>query len=152
MASIEELKEYFGNDQFAVHQGVEITGLAEDGATCSVALQKTHFNALGYVQGGMIFTLADFTFAVAANSRQYGAVTVNSTINFLRPAQGTRLDARATLVSGGRICVYRVDVTDDGGKTVAVATITGYMKHHPKADTLNEGRNTDGVPTVSARE
>ncbi|MGD9560083.1 MAG: PaaI family thioesterase [Oscillospiraceae bacterium] len=129
MASIEELKVYFGNDQFAVDQGVEITGLGSEWATCTVALRKTHFNALGYVQGGLIFTLADFTFAVAANGRHMGTVTVNSTINYLLPAAGSRLDAKAVMKSdGGKICVYEVEVTDENGAKVAFATVTGYVR------------------------
>ena len=129
MNTIEELRTYFGQDHFAFAQGIEIADVQPDFATCTVALRKTHLNALGVVQGGMVFTLADFAFAVDSNSQQYGCVTVNSSINFLRAASGSRMDATARQISRSkRICVYEVSVYDENSETVATATMTGYIK------------------------
>jgi acyl-CoA thioesterase len=43
-------------------------------------INETHLNAVGVVQGGAIFTLADFAFAVASNSRGKIALAINAEI------------------------------------------------------------------------
>lgn len=54
-----------------------------------------HLNAAGTVQGGALFTLADFAFAVAANAGGVLTVSLQNSISFLRAAKPARLTARA---------------------------------------------------------
>ena len=129
---IESLRAFFQNDIFAMDQGIVIDDVTPTGATCHLLLTARHGNAAGVAQGGLVYTLADFTFAVAANGIHMGTVTLNSTISYLRAGTGTSLTARAELVSTTRsICVYRVHVTDDRDNLCAELTITGYRKPTP---------------------
>ena len=77
--------------------------------------------------GGVMFTLADFAFAVASNQRHKVTVALDVQIHYFSPPKGTRLLARAHCVKDGRTtCVYDVDITDDTGRAIARFTATGY--------------------------
>lgn len=125
--SIEEIREHFKNDRFAHGQGIEIESAAPGRAVCSVALHEGHNNAVGRVQGGLIFTLADFAFAVAANARQSTTLNLTSTIQFLRPPKGAVLRAEACAKNEGKnVSLYTVSVTDAEGRLVAEMSVTGF--------------------------
>ena len=126
-ATAEEAWAYFRNDRFAAGNGVCLDELTEDGCVCHVDLNDGHRNALGGVMGGIIFTLADFAFAVSSNNVHEGTVAIDVSVQFLSAAKGSRLIARSSLVRDGRnVCVYQVTVEDDTGRKIALFTGTGY--------------------------
>ena len=126
-ATAEQAREYFGNDRFAASNGVELDEITEDGCVCHVDLNENHRNALGGVMGGIIFTLADFAFAVSSNNVHEGTVALDVSMQFLSAAKGSRLIARSFCVKEGRsTCVYRVEVSDDTGRRIALFTGTGF--------------------------
>lgn len=128
--SIEELREFFLADKFAMGIGIDIESVDENGAVCTLLTNEGHLNAGGVVQGGVIYTLADFAFAVAANADGVMTPTINASMSYIKGAKGTpRLIAKADLVhKGASTCVYNVSVTDESGALIAAATITGLRK------------------------
>ena len=125
--SIEEVRKIFEGDRFATENGAVIEEFGENSATCSLMITDSHRNAMGAVMGGVYFTLADFAFAVAANWKNMGCVSLRSDISFLGAAKGQKLIARAICIKDGKsTACYRVDVTDDLGNLAATVTITGY--------------------------
>ena len=125
--SIEEVRKIFEGDRFATENGAVIEEFGENSATCSLMITDSHRNAMGAVMGGVYFTLADFAFAVAANWKNMGCVSLRSDISFLGAAKGKKLIARAICIKDGKsTACYRVDVTDDLGNLAATVTITGY--------------------------
>ena len=127
--SLEEARAFFENDRFAFSNGMTLDELREDGCLCSVTLRPEHRNALGGVMGGVIFTLADFAFAVASNQDHSPTVALDVNIHFLSAARGERLLAQARRVKSGRTTgVYEITVTDDLGRTVALFIGTGYKQ------------------------
>lgn len=118
---IEEARAFFEKDRFATVNGMRLDELYEGGCICSVALNENHYNALKNVMGGVIFTLADFAFAVALNDDHRPGVGMASQIHFLAAAKGSKLIATASRVKSGRTtAVYEVKVKDDLGKDVAL--------------------------------
>lgn len=129
MKTLEELRAFFEGDRFAMEQGIVIESADEQGAVCSLALRPDQKNAMGSAQGGLVYTLADFAFAVAANAANFGTVTLNSTIHYLKGVGEGKLTATARLKSQSRtVCVYEVEVTGPAGQPLALATMTGYTK------------------------
>ena len=129
MKSIEEIRNIFKDDRFALENGMIIDDAGENYAKCSLEIEDRHKNAMGAVMGGAIFTLADFAFGVAANNKGFGTVSINSSIAFLGAAKGERLIAEARCIKNGRTtCYYTVSVTDDRGTKVAEITVTGFNK------------------------
>ena len=122
-----EVRKIFEGDRFAMENGAVIEEIDENTATCSLVITDSHRNAMGAVMGGTYFMLADFAFAVAANWKKLGCVSLRSDISFLGAAKGKKLIAKAVCVKDGRSTVcYRVDVTDDLGNLTATVTATGY--------------------------
>ena len=126
-ASLEEARTYFANDRYAAMSGITLDELTEDGCVCSVTIEDKHRNALGGVMGGVIFTLADFAFAVSVNNEHFSTVALDANIHFLSAPKGERLIARSARVRSGRTtAVYEITIRDDLGKTVALFVGTGY--------------------------
>ena len=127
MTDLEKAREFFGKDTYAtVTSGIQIEQVGEHYSKCSMKLTDIHRNAYGGVMGGAIFTLADFTCAVASNFNAPQTVSVTSQINFTGMAKGTQLISEAHLIKDGRTtCFYDISITDELGTKVAYVTFTG---------------------------
>lgn len=130
MTYLDRAREYFAKDIFSTQlMGTEIVDVQEGYAKCSLALCKKHLNAEGNVMGGVLFTLADFAFAVAANLNQPTTVSLSCQIAFLSPPRGKILIAEARRVRAGySTCYYDVEVKDEEGNMVSVVGVTGFIK------------------------
>ena len=125
--SIDQARAYFEGDRFALENGITLDAVAPGSAECSMTIGDRHRNAEGGVMGGAIFTLVDLAFAAAANDIHLPTVAQQVSMNFLSGSRGSRLVARASCRKDGRSsCVYNVDVTDDLGRDIAQATVTGF--------------------------
>ena len=130
MYTLEEIKEYFKEDLFATKVlGIEIIEANNGYAKCELNVKKDLKNARDVIMGGALYTLADFTFAVATNQNEgYNTVTTSSTINYLRPAISNKLVAEAIKIRDGKtICFYEINVYDD--KNVLVSKINTLGTH-----------------------
>jgi len=128
MRTLEDIRVFLKDDHFAFDLcGISIDAIGDGTAECSMKLEQKHLNANGVAQGGAIFTLADICFTVAANSAEGMMVSHSADIHYLRPGTGSCLYASASRINEGRTTgLYRVDVTDQNGKLVAYAAITGF--------------------------
>ena len=124
----------FANDTFATEAtGIHIDYVDEDTTVCSLQLDNRHLNAKGSVMGGVIFTLADFAFAIAANSSILAEqkeslqwVSSSSTIHFLSSPKGHSLKATTTRIKQGRTqALLQVSITDSYDRQIALVTTTG---------------------------
>ena len=129
MGKLEEAREYFGNDAYAARQtGIEIICADVGYAKCALKTDERHKNARGKVMGGVFFTLADYTFAIASNFRQPTTVTQTSQIVYFAIPKGDMLYAEAEMVRTGRsTCFYKVRISDGTGADVAFVTVTGFI-------------------------
>ena len=123
---LEHIRNHYKNDRFATGNGIVIDSVTEDCVVCSMELNEKHKNAVGDVQGGAIFTLADLAFAVHCNLAMVCGedigVTVGQScgISFLKSTRGSRLMTKSTCLSKGRsVSVYRICVEDDLGVQIA---------------------------------
>jgi len=129
MIPLEQIQSFFQNDRFAAGMGIEIVSAQPDESLCRMTIREDHLNAGNVVQGGAIFTLADFAFAVAANASGRRTVSLSNTISYLAVPKGKLLFARAKLVhSTKRVCFFEVSVTDEEGTVVALMQANGYIK------------------------
>jgi acyl-CoA thioesterase len=124
-----ELKHCFQQDQFAAHSNIELLTAGPGRATAKMPLQPYHLNGLKTVHGGAIFTLADFTFAVACNSHGTMAVALDVSIVFMKAAITGTLWAEAREASKNmKVGLYLVDIKDDTGELVAQFQGLAYRK------------------------
>ena len=129
MFTLEQAREYFQNDRYATSvTGIEIDEIGEGYARVSCKLDERHMNARGAVMGGVMFTMADFAFAVASNSGGREVVSMQNQISYLSSPKGHTLYAAANCIKSGRsTCLYEVVVTDDTGRMVAFTTVSGFV-------------------------
>ncbi|MDR2943605.1 MAG: PaaI family thioesterase [Methanosarcinales archaeon] len=130
---VNQIKAFFENDKFAEMTGIVIEEITDNEVVCSLNIEKKHSNSVGTVQGGAVFTLADFTFAIACNSEDLKngsssiSVAQSCNISFFKPAKGDKLISKAIcLQKGKRISVYRMEITDNLGTNVAEMTANAY--------------------------
>ena len=124
---MDKIRDYFKKDRFAADNNINIESMGEYHAVCSMVIEEKHRNADNHVMGGAIFTLADFTFAVAANSMGIGTISLDANISFTGRAKGTKLIAEAkALKVGRRAGYYMVEVKDDIGNLVACVNVNGF--------------------------
>jgi len=130
----------FIKDRFALHTGIEITNVEPHTAACCLQLDQRHRNARGAVMGGVMFTLADFAAAVAANSDSLTEeaagtdtppelhwVSLNANIHWLANATGDKLTALSQPIKHGRsTALYHTVISSDGR---VVATVDTTMMH-----------------------
>ncbi|MDR1424957.1 MAG: PaaI family thioesterase [Azoarcus sp.] len=132
---LEKIRAFMARDRFASNAGVVIDSVKEDEVLCSMPITPEHLNAVGSVQGGAIFTLADLAFAVHSNLRLLTGEKIGPTvgqsnsISYLAAAKGKTLIARSSCLSRGRsVSVFRIEVWDDLGTFVADMRGNGFTK------------------------
>ncbi len=127
----EELqRQVAASERFAVQAaGCEVLTMEREHAVCRMKIDEKVKNELGKPMGGALFTLGDYTFAIAANCQPGRfCITQCASVNYLRGARGGEVVAEATCVhSGHSTCVYSVAVRDEDGTPVAQMTFTGYF-------------------------
>jgi acyl-CoA thioesterase len=114
--------------------GLELVQVQPGYARMEMTVRADFLNGHGICHGGLIFTLADTTFAFACNSRNVSTVAAGCSIEYLQPVKmGDRLTAEALEQSlSGRTGIYDIRVTNREGETVALfrgksAQIRGHL-------------------------
>jgi len=102
--------------------GLELKEVRPGYARMQMNVRNDFLNGHGICHGGLIFTLADSTFAFACNSHNINTVAAGCSIEFLRAVKGgDRLSAEAVEQSlTGRTGIYDIRVTNREGETVAM--------------------------------
>ncbi|MDL2212608.1 PaaI family thioesterase [Bacteroides sp. OttesenSCG-928-D19] len=127
---VTDAKEFFKLDRFATENGIELIEIGKGHSKAKLEVGPQHLNAGNTTQGGAIFTLADLALAAAANSHGTLALSINSSITFLRgsgPGDTLYAEARERHV-GRKTGHYQVDVTNQQGDLIATFEATVYRK------------------------
>ncbi len=123
------IKEFFKNDRFAEHCGIELVEVGEGRAKTRMKIEDHHLNGVNVVHGGAIFSLADLAFAAASNSHGTVAVAINASIWYVKAGLSGTLFANAREVSlNPKLATYSIEVTDDAGEIIAVFEGMVYRK------------------------
>lgn len=123
------LMSYFEKDRFAAYVGIKLIEVKPGYAKASLEITDKHLNAVNIVQGGVIFTLADFAFEAASNSYGQVSLGINANISYFQAGKGKILTAEAVEISASKkIANYNVDVFDEEGKIIARFTGMVYRK------------------------
>lgn len=105
--------------------GAELTQLENGKAEIMLAVREDLKQQHGFVHGGVVSYLADNCLTYAGGSILGNSLTSEYKINFVRPAIGEKLIARASVLSSGKrqaVCECRITAVDEKGETlVAIA-------------------------------
>lgn len=102
--------------------GMELLAVAPGRAEMAMTVRPDMVNGHDICHGGLIFALADSTFAFACNSYDTVTVARQGEISFLAPARrGDRLTARCVeRMRQGRSGIYDVSVVNEDGAEIAI--------------------------------
>ena len=129
MIDVELTKKIFARDQFVKLIGAEILELSEEKAVVRAPITESCFNANGSAQGGMLYTLADFAFAVHANHIHPMTVTQCGHIDYVRAAKPPYVVAEAReKVRAGHNTVSEVILRDATDEIVCICSFNGFVK------------------------
>ena len=129
MIDVELTKKIFARDQFVKLIGAEILELSEEKAVVRAPITESCFNANGSAQGGMLYTLADFAFAVHANHIHPMTVTQCGHIDYVRAAKPPYVVAEAReKVRTGHNTVSEVILRDATDEIVCICSFNGFVK------------------------
>jgi acyl-CoA thioesterase len=112
----------YENDACSRALGLEILEVRAGYARLRMAVRDDFLNGHEICHGGLIFTLADSTFAFACNTYNINTVAAGCSIEFLKPVpRGEVLTAEAIEQTlSGRTGIYDIRVTNRAEETVAM--------------------------------
>ncbi len=79
------VSEMMANDTFSHWLGVEVLEVKEGFAKIKMKVNSDMLNGHGVAHGGISFSLADSAFAFASNSHGQKAVSIETSINHIKP-------------------------------------------------------------------
>lgn len=129
MSDTTSLRALAGRDALARTLGIELVDGGAGHAVCRLRVTPSHLNFNGTCHGGVIFSLADTAFGLAANSHGESAAAIDAHLSFnsaVREGETLTAEARER-ARGRRLATYAVDVTRADGRVVSVFTGTVYI-------------------------
>lgn len=118
-------REILNNQPFSVLLGTKLELFEPGKAVLTLAIREELKQQHGFVHGGVVSYIADNALTYAGGSVLGDSVTSEYKINYLRPAVGEKLVARASVLASGKkqaVCQCEVFVVGDvGERLVAVA-------------------------------
>jgi uncharacterized protein (TIGR00369 family) len=120
-------KKVLKDQPFSVLLGTELISFEPGEALLALAVREELKQQHGFADGGVVSYLADNALTYAGGSVLPNSVTSEFKINYVRPAIGEKLIARATVLSSGKqqaVCACKV-LAFDGKEEVMVAIAQG---------------------------
>jgi acyl-CoA thioesterase len=128
--NISGYRKQFDKDEFAKSAGILLMEAYPGYAVAQMKVTEKHLNSVGTLHGGAMFTLADFTFAVASNAHGKVALAIHTEISFFKAVRSGTLKAVAHEISlHEKLGTYLVEIFDDEGVLIAHFKGTAYRKH-----------------------
>ncbi|MCL2346624.1 MAG: hotdog fold thioesterase [Planctomycetaceae bacterium] len=130
MKSCPFLERVLERDRFTALVGIQIEEVRHDYAKVSLVIEQKHLNGVDIAQGGAVFTLADYAFALASNTGEKVAVGIETSISFMRPTrEGEKLFAVAEkLFSSKSLASFLVSVTNQDDQLVAQFLARAFLR------------------------
>jgi acyl-CoA thioesterase len=139
MTDKELLVKIFEKDGYVKLSGIELLEISNERAVACAKIGAEHLNANGSVQGGMLYTIADFAFAALANYLHPITVTQGATIDYVRAAYTSYITATAVeKVRVGKNTISEVTIRDEQDQVVCVCKFNGFVKEISKEELIKK--------------
>ncbi|MFA6378360.1 MAG: hotdog fold thioesterase [Candidatus Omnitrophota bacterium] len=124
------IKNISSKDHFAKYLGVEVLEVKENYAKVALKIQKYFLNSIETTHGGVLFSLADYAFALAANTSDEIGVGINANIQYTKPSfEGEIIFAEAKLLSRSkRVGTFIVTIVNSKQEVLAHFSAMAYFK------------------------
>ena len=119
--------EALAGDGFMPHCGIELKLDVSGGVFAEFTAGEQHKNSHGFINGGMLFTLADIAGGACISEAGKDIMSLDADFHFLRNVKSGQVFARPSIIrKGRRISVVGVSVEDEAGNLLASSTFTYY--------------------------
>ena len=124
---------YFNeHDEYSKNSGCRLTRIGDGFAEAEIDFSPGRTNFMGTLHGGALFTIADIVAGTALLSHGSLCVTLNSSINYIRPVSAGKLRAVARETHcGTKIGVCDVTIFNEKNHVVCTCTSTMYLTGKP---------------------
>lgn len=118
------------NDPFVKFLNMEVEEVGLEKVVTKITTKEYMSNAYDTVHGGLIYSLADYTFSILCNIHGRVSLGINTNMQFLSSGNvGETLYAEAIEINKNyKIGFYQVKVTDEDHNTIALMNATSYRK------------------------
>ena len=121
---LQDLEAYKKNNPYQDHNNIDIIKVSEDECRVKVDLKRESMNLMGFVHGGLIYSMADVLCGVHARVAGGRYVTQSSHVNFLRnTTEGTIYCTTSIVKRGRQLVIVHFTVTDDQDRLLADGVI-----------------------------
>ncbi|MEJ1355191.1 MAG: hydroxyphenylacetyl-CoA thioesterase PaaI [Candidatus Sedimenticola sp. (ex Thyasira tokunagai)] len=129
-------------DRYANLLGIKLDEVKPGYSRASLTVTGDMLNSVGITHGGVTFSLADFAFAVAANSHGRVAVALSAQINYPAASrEGDKLTATAQEESlSGRTGLYTIEVRTTDDRLVGLFTGSVFRRSDNLSDWMNSNQ------------
>lgn len=109
-------------DYFSQWLGIERVLIEKGRAILKMKITKDMLNGFGIAHGGITYSLADSALAFASNSRGVQSVSIETSINHIKPTkEGEILTAEAEELNvSTKTGLYSIKITNKNGELVAL--------------------------------
>ena len=91
-------------------------------------ISENSLNPYGIVHGGLIFSMGDTVMGITIRSTGRDTVTLDGTINYLKPGKGKYLIATSEVIKVGKTTsVLMANIYNDKEELIAVMSATYYF-------------------------
>lgn len=135
---MEDIKEFFATrDKFAQYVGIEIVEVEKGRAKVKLDINENHLNGVNIIHGAVLFSVADYAFAIASNSHGNVAVAINANISFVKAVSSGTIYAEAIEQSKNpKLATYLINVTNEMGELLATFHGMVYRKKQKLSDII----------------
>jgi acyl-CoA thioesterase len=116
------------SSKFLQSNDMKIVEVRHGYAKIEMIIDEQILNIHGFVHGGALFSLADTVAGAASFATGRDSVTLNGSINYIKPGRGGKLIGIAQEISSGRTTgVYEVFIFNDQEVLLSRATFTMFF-------------------------
>lgn len=126
---MEELISRLKKDPYVNFLGIRIEKVTNGYSLCSIIITEDMLNFLGFVHGGLIFSLADAAFSAASNSDYLPSYALDVSGSFMKTVKvGDKIISEAKLIhTTKRTGIYKMEVRKDN-ELIAIFNGTVFRK------------------------
>ena len=113
---------------FIKHHDFELLEVSPKRVILKAPLTEKSMNPYDMAHGGLIFGLGDTAMGILCRTTNRNAVTVNASINYLKPGKGEYLTAESEMLKeGNKLCFLRANIYDSEHNLIANMEGTYYF-------------------------
>ena len=117
------------NNGFIKHHEFELVSQSKDKVVIKAPLKENTLNPYGMAHGGFIFSLGDTAMGVHCFTLNHQGVTLNASINYIKPGKGSYLTAESELIKeGSHISFFKANIYDEEHNLIANMESNYYYK------------------------